>query len=182
MELKGASYLYELATLMVTFAGFSALLLAIRQSAGGRLSSIDRFLAKTTVGHAIMLTGGALLPPLLSLFEIPEASIWKASALIFGLPMLALLLTFPKRRMAATGKPPPKPVLAIFVGLGSASLIAMVVFVFAKTEHRAAAYIAALTVNFFTLAFAFVIALDVILQQPTDTVLPTLTPADEVIE
>lgn len=183
MEFKGASYLYTLATLMVTFAGFSALLLAIRQSVGGRLSSIDRFLAKTTVGHATMLTGGALLPPLLSLFEIPEASIWKASALIFGLPMLALLLTFPKRRMAATGKAPPKLILAVFVGLGSATLIAMVVFVFTKTEHTAAAYIAALTVNFFTLAFAFVIALDVILQQSTDTVPPNLhTPADDVIE
>lgn len=174
MELKGTSYLYALATLMVTFAGFSALLMAIRQSAGGRLSSLDRFLAKTTVGNATMLTGGALLPPLLSLFDIPEAWIWKASALIFGLPMLALLLTFPKRRMAATGKPPPRSILAIFVGLGSASLIAMIGFVFAKSEHTAAAYIAAVTVNFFTLAFAFVIALDVILQQPTDTVPPVL--------
>jgi hypothetical protein len=85
--------------------------------------------------------------------------------------------------MAATGKPPPKPVLTIFVGFGSASLVAMVVFVFAKSEHTAAAaYIAALTVNFFTLAFAFVIALDVILQQPTDIVPPALTPADDVIE
>ena len=183
MEFKGATYLYTLATLMVTFAGFSALLMAIRQSAGARLSSLDRFLAKTTVGNATMLTAGALLPPLLSLFDIPEAWIWKASAPIFGLPMLALLLTFPKRRMAATGKHPPKLILATFVGLGSASLIAMVVCVFAKSGYAAAVYIAALTVNFFTLAFAFVIALDVILQQSPDTGPPTLlTSADDVIE
>jgi hypothetical protein len=32
--LKGASFLSTLATLMVTFAGFSALLLIIRQAAG----------------------------------------------------------------------------------------------------------------------------------------------------
>lgn len=97
--------------------------------------------------------------------------------------MLALLLTFPKRRMVATGKPPPGPILAIFVGLGSASLIAMIGFVFAKSEHAAAAYIAVLTVNFFTLAFAFVMALDVILQQRTDIVPPTpLDSADEVIK
>ena len=38
MELKGAVLLYTMAGLMVTFAGFSALLLAIRQAAGGRLS------------------------------------------------------------------------------------------------------------------------------------------------
>jgi len=44
----------------------------------------------------------------------------------------------------------------------------MIGFVFAKSEHAAAAYIAALTVNFFTLAFAFVIALDVILMAQTE--------------
>jgi hypothetical protein len=51
MELKGASLLYTLATATVTFAGFSALLLIIRQSAGARLSSLDRFLTRTVFGH-----------------------------------------------------------------------------------------------------------------------------------
>ena len=44
----------------------------------------------------------------------------------------------------------------------------MIILVFAKSDYAAAAYIAALTMNFFTLAFAFVTALDVILQQPTE--------------
>jgi len=34
MEIKGATFLYTLATLMITFAGFSALLFVIRQAAG----------------------------------------------------------------------------------------------------------------------------------------------------
>ena len=34
MEVKGATFLYTLATLMITFAGFSALLLAVRPAAG----------------------------------------------------------------------------------------------------------------------------------------------------
>lgn len=63
MELKGASYLYTLATLMVTFAGFSALLLIVRQAAGARLSSLDRFLTRTVVGHLFVLTGGARFCP-----------------------------------------------------------------------------------------------------------------------
>ena len=72
MEFKGASYLYTLASLMVTFAGFSALLLAIRQSAGARLSSLDRFLAETTVGHATMLTGGGAPATTFNSFRYPR--------------------------------------------------------------------------------------------------------------
>ena len=37
MEVKGAALLYTLATLAVTFAGFAALLVIIRQSAGSAL-------------------------------------------------------------------------------------------------------------------------------------------------
>jgi hypothetical protein len=168
VEIPGASLFYTLATLMVTFAGFSALLLIIRQAAGAGLSSLDRFLTRTVVGHLFVLTAGALLPALLGLYELPDAWIWKASAVIFGLTYLVVLLTFPYRRMAATGKPTPRIVLATFVGLGSISLIAMIGYVLSGFAHKAAAYATALTVNFFALAFAFVVALEVILREPTD--------------
>lgn len=105
---------------------------------------------------------------LLDLYGIPEAWIWRASALIFGLPMLVLLLTFPRRRIAAAGKAPPPLVLVTFVGLGSASLVAMIGYVLGNFEHKAAVYITALTINFFTLAHSFVIALEVILRQPVE--------------
>jgi hypothetical protein len=168
MEFAGANLLYTMATLMVTFAGFSALLLIVRQAAGAGLSSLDRFLTRTVVGHLFVLAAGALLPALLNLYELPEAWIWKSSAVIFGLPYLILLLTFPHRRQAATGRPTPLVVLVTFVGLGSISLIAMIGYVLGGFAHKVAAYASALTVNFFTLAFAFVIALDVILREPTD--------------
>ena len=168
MEFKGASFLYTLATLMVTFAGFSALLLIVRQTAGASLSSLDRFLTQTTVGHSFILAAGALLPALLDLYEISDAWIWKVSAMMFGLPYLALLLTFPRRRTAATGNPPPRVVLVTFVGLGSVSLIAMIAYMFGNFAHKAGAYATALAFNFFSLAFAFVIALEVILRQSKD--------------
>lgn len=168
MDFVGASLLYTLATLMVTFAGFSALLLIVRQAAGAGLSSLDRFLTRTVVGHLFVLTAGALLPALLSLYELPDAWIWKCSAVIFGLPYLILLLTFPHRRLAATGRPTPRIVLVTFIGLGSVSLITMIGYVVGDFAHKVAAYASALTVNFFALAFAFVIALDVILREPTD--------------
>lgn len=168
MEIAGATFLYTLATLMITFAGFAALLLIIRQAAGAKLSALDRFLTRTTVGHSLVLTAGALLPMLLGLYGLGDALVWKVSALIFGLSMLLLLLTYPRRRIAATGSPPPPLVLAGMVVAGSMVLIAMIVDVLGNFGHAAAAYVTAVTVNFFLLAAAFVIAIEVILRQPLD--------------
>jgi hypothetical protein len=165
MEVKGAGLLYTLATLMITFAGFAALLLIILQSAGAGLSALDRFLARTVVGHFFWMTAGALFPSVLSLYDIPEPWVWKASALMFGVPMLGILLTYQQRRIAASGKSAPPVILAAFVGVGPLSLVAMIAYVFGNFEHPAAAYVSALTVNFLTHAFAFIIALEVILRQ-----------------
>lgn len=166
MEVKGAILLYAFAGLTVTFAGFSALLLSVRQAVGARLSLLDRLLAKTVVSHLFILTAGAILPPLLALYEISDAWIWRISALIFALPMLSLPITYPRRRFKVAGTPAPPAILAIFVVFGSAVLVVMLGYVFGNFEHSAAVYITALVVNFFTLAFAFVVALDVIIQQP----------------
>jgi hypothetical protein len=44
----------------------------------------------------------------------------------------------------------------------------MLVYVLCGFRYETAAYVTALVVNFFTLAFAFVTALDVVMQQPVD--------------
>ena len=168
MDRPGATFLYTLATLLVTFAGFSALLMMLRQAVGAQLSPLDRFLTRTVVGHAVVLIGGALLPPLLQLYALPEAIVWRAAALIFGLNYLWLLLSFSHRRVVAAGHAPPRLVKIIFIGLGSASIVAMIAYVLAGLPQSAAVYITALTLNFFTLAFSFVIALEVILRQPAE--------------
>jgi hypothetical protein len=165
MEVKGAALLYTLATLAITFAGFSALLLIIRQAAGRNLSALDRFLTRTVVGHLTLLAAGALLPAILALYDLAEPWIWKTSALLYGLPMLALLLSYHRRRLAVTGKRAPPVVLAVFVGLASLSIAAMIGYVFWNFAHPAAAYASALTVNFVTTAYAFVMALEVILSE-----------------
>ena len=133
MEVKGASLLYTLAGLMITFAGFSALLLTLRPAAGARLSLLDRYLAKTVMTHIFVLTAAALLPALFALYGMPEKSIWRVCGVLFALPILALQVTYPDRR-----------------------------------RRVVAAYITALTIDFFTVILGYVIALDVILQQPME--------------
>jgi hypothetical protein len=166
VEIKGAVLLYTLAGLMVTFAGFSTLVVSIRQAGGAKLSALDKFLAKTVLTHLILLTGGALLPPLLALYNVPEGWIWRIAAVLLAVPLLALLLTYSRRRRKAVGEGPPPSVFAIFVVFGSAVLVAMLVYVLAGFAHAAAAYATALIANFFTCAFAFVVAFDIIIQHP----------------
>jgi hypothetical protein len=168
MEIKGATLLYALAGLMITFAGFSALLLGLRPSTGARLSLLDRYLAKTVMTYIFVLMAGALLPELLALYDIQENWIWRGSALLFAVPMLSLQLTYPLRRRKTVGTAPPPSIFAVFVVLGSAVTLAMLAYVLGGFQFIPAAYITALTIDFFTVVFGFVVALDVIMQQPTE--------------
>jgi len=113
-----------------------------------------------------VLTGAALLPPLLGLYDLPEAWVWRVSAVLFAAPMLALQLTYPYRRRKVTGQAPPASILAVLVVLGAAATAAMLGYILAGFPHAAAAYTSAVTVDFFTVAYAFMVALQVILQQP----------------
>ncbi len=166
MEFKGATFLYTLATLMITFAGFSALLFVIRQAAGAKLSLLDRFIVRNVMSYAFILTGAALLPALFALFGVGEDQIWLWSGILFALPMLALQVTYPSRRRKVVGSHPPFPIFAVFVVLGSAVTLGTLVYVLVASRYSAAVYISALTVDFFTVIFGFVNALDIIMQQP----------------
>jgi hypothetical protein len=168
MEIKGAGLLYTLAGLMITFAGFSGLLLVLRPAAGAKLSLLDRYLAKTVMTYVFVLTAGTLLPTLLALYDIPEKWIWQASGVLFGAPMLALQISYPRRRRKTIGSRPPFPIFAVFVVLGSASTLAMLVYVSAGLPYGSAAYITALTVDFFCVIFGYLTALDVVMEQPMD--------------
>lgn len=173
MEFKGATFLYTLAGLMITFAGFSALLLGLRQAAGARLSLLDRYLARTVMSYIFVLTAAALLPSLLALYDIEDKWIWRGSAVLFALPMLSLQVTYPRRRRKLVGQGPPPAIFAVFVVLGSAVTLTMLGYVLAGLPYSSAAYITGVTVDFFTVAFGFltaldVIALDVTRQKPMD--------------
>jgi hypothetical protein len=168
VEVKSVTFLYTLAGMMITFAGFSALLLTLRPAAGARLSLLDRYLAKTVMTHIFVLAAAALLPTVFSHYDVGETWIWRGSAVLFALPMLYLQVTYPRRRRKVVGKGPPPAVFAVFVVLGAVVTLAMLGYVLAGLQYSAAAYITALTIDFFTVVFGFVIALEVIMQQPME--------------
>jgi hypothetical protein len=174
MDIEGATLLYTLAGLMITFAGFSTLLLTLRPATGARLSLLDRYLAKTVMTYIFVLTAGALLPPLIALFGVQDKLIWRSASLAFAPPMLLLQLTYPHRRRKVLGKGPPPAILAVFVVLGSSATLSMAGYVLGGLPHSPAAYITGLTIDFFTVVFGYVNALDIIMQQPLDV--PEQTP------
>jgi hypothetical protein len=167
MEVKGATLLYTLAGLMITFAGFSTLLFVVRQAAGAKLSLLDRFLARTVMTHIFVLAAAALLPALFALFDVKEEWIWRGSSVLFGVPMLLLQVTYPQRRRKVTGEGPPFAIFAVFVVLGATVTLVMLSYVLTGLPYSAAAYITALTIDFFTVIFGFMTALDVVMKQPT---------------
>jgi hypothetical protein len=168
MEVKGATLLYTLAGLMITFAGFSTLLLTLRPASGARLSQLDRYLAKTVMSYIFILTAGALLPMLFALYDMPEDRIWRLSTLVFAPPMFALQASYPYRRRRMIGKGPPPAIFAVLVVLGSLTTLGMAGYVLADLPHTAAAYSTGLMLDFFTVVFGFLNALDIIMQQPTE--------------
>ena len=118
--------------------------------------------------YIFVLTAAALLPPLFALYDIQGKWIWRDSAVLFALPMLSLQVTYPRRRRKVVGTGPPPAIFAVFVVLGSAVTLAMLGYVLVGLQYSAAAYITALTIDFFTVIFGFVTALDVIMHQPVE--------------
>src|SRR5215813_6358890 len=112
MDLPGATYLYTLAALSVTFVGFSALVIILRQTFGGELSKLDILITRLFIQLGFMVAASAMLPPLLALFQVPQSLIWRICSLCTAVPTLLFALTYPARRRAASGVATP---LAIWI-------------------------------------------------------------------
>ena len=82
--------------------------------------------------------------------------------------MLSLQVTYPRRRRKVVGNGPPPAVFAVFVVFGSAVTLAMLGYVLVGLQYTGAVYITALTIDFFTVVFGFLAALDIIMQQPME--------------
>ena len=113
MELPGTGYLYNLTLISVTFAGFAALIAALRQMVGGRLTKHDAFLIRSALVRSLIVIICALLPPLLALFELSTAIIWRLSSLSAAILIALFTLFWPVviRRMV-TDKPISRTALA----------------------------------------------------------------------
>src|SRR5260370_19315590 len=107
MELPGANYLYALATISVTFVGFSALLLVFRETIGGKMTRYDSYFTLSFMQAGFIVTAVALLPHLLAFYGMSETSAWRAASAIMSIPIFLFVPNTPRPRRAAPKKPVP---------------------------------------------------------------------------
>jgi hypothetical protein len=103
MEMSAGSYLLTLATLAVTFVGFSALVIILRQTIGGEMSRLDVLTTRIFIQLGFIVAAGAMIPALLSLFQLPSTTLWRASSAAAAVPSFLFAVTYPWRRRKASG-------------------------------------------------------------------------------
>ena len=166
MELTGSGYLYALASVSVTFVGFSALLLVFRQTIGGAMTRYDSYFIMAFMQVGFIVAGGSLLPPLLALFGLAEVTVWRVSSLIAAIPIVLFVAAVPRRRRAAAGGPAPFFVRLLLVLQLMMALYLLVNAMAIRFELRAANYAAAMAGMLFTSGIAYLMALDIALRHP----------------
>ncbi|HXJ08910.1 MAG TPA: hypothetical protein VNH12_05340 [Burkholderiales bacterium] len=166
MEIPGSSYLYALATVSITFVGFSALLMIFRQTMGSAITRYDSFFTLSFIQTGFIVTAGSMLPQLLALFEWSHRTVWRASSATMAIAILLFVGTFPVRRRAATeGRAP----LYVNILLAVQSLVALSLLSNAigkPLEPNGAAYASAMAAFLVTAGIAYLMALGVMLQGP----------------
>jgi hypothetical protein len=149
----GAAYLYTTAVMGVTFIGFSAIVMMLRQISGKPSEPFDILIAHVYMEFGLIVSVGSLLPPLFSSWGLGPQVVWRVSSAIVGAALLLFILTYRSRRRKAV-----REALPLYTRVNIAIIILVaVVFVgnacgFAR-EQMSAIYLSAITA-FMTFAIA----------------------------
>lgn len=102
-----SDYLFRLATLSLSFVGFSAVVVTLRGALGGELSDRHLRLVRLYIEGGLLVTALALLPTLLNLLHVPDTITWPlSSAVAASIFTFVLLLQFRRRRAVEPGRFP----------------------------------------------------------------------------
>lgn len=115
-------FLYAMTAVGMSFAGLSVLTMILRQMLGGKMTKFDSFVARTWVHLGFMITFGSILPPLLTLFEIPAPLVWRASSGLMAIILFCWAVTFPRRRQASNPTRLPLQVISFVVAMDLVAL------------------------------------------------------------
>jgi hypothetical protein len=107
MEPPAAAFLYTVSLLGMTFIGFSAIVMLLRQALGRKLRAFDVLFAHVYMEFGLIVSVGALLPSLIAYWGVPLALMWRVASAVAGISLLLIGGTYPARRRKATGEPTP---------------------------------------------------------------------------
>ena len=127
MELTGSAYLYTLGALSMTFAGFCAVVIVIRQTIGRELSGFHVVLMRLYIESGLSAAAFCMLPGLLAVCGFSPATTWRASSAIIAIAMISYGAAYPARRRSVMAGSAPMarwlPIVAVSL-LMIATLIA----------------------------------------------------------
>jgi hypothetical protein len=126
MELPGSAYLYTLATLAITFAGFCAIVIVLRQTTGKYVSGFHLVLTRLYLEAGLFSAAFCMLPPLLGLCGLTETTVWRLSSAIIATVLLCLGASYPMRRAAFITDPVPRARWMPIVAISTPVVIALV--------------------------------------------------------
>jgi hypothetical protein len=113
-----SDYLLRLATLSLSFVGFSAVIVTLRGALGGELSDRHLRLVRLNIEGGLVVTALALVPTLLNLLHVPDTVTWPlSSAAAASIFTFFLLIQFRRRRTVEPGKFPPWVVIIYAVSI-----------------------------------------------------------------
>ena len=109
-----SDYLLRLATLSLSFVGFSAVVVTLRGALGGELSDRHLRLVRLYIEGGFLVTALALFPALLHLLHVPDTITWPlSSAAAASIFTFVMVIQFRRRRAVEPGWFPPW-VIAIY--------------------------------------------------------------------
>ena len=111
-----SDYLLHLASLSLSFVGFSAVVVTLRGALGGKLSDRHLRLVRLYIEGGLLVTALALVPRLLNLLHVPDTVTWPlSSAAAASIFTFVLLIQFRRRRTVESGRFPPWVVIVYLV-------------------------------------------------------------------
>jgi hypothetical protein len=117
MELPGSAYLYTLATLAMTFAGFCAIVIVLRESSGKGISGFHIVLTRLYLEAGLFSAAFCMLPPLLAVCGLEATTVWRISSAVIATLLLGYGATYPMRRSVIVAGPVPRarwvPIVAV---------------------------------------------------------------------
>jgi hypothetical protein len=134
-----------MAIIAMTFIGFSAIVMLLRQTLHGKLSRLDLLIAQAYMEFGLMISVGAMLPPPLMFWELPPTMAWRGASGLLAIPILAFAATYPARRRRVSHQPTPLYVRINVSIVYLIGLIFLIVAAGALQERSAAVFLTALT-------------------------------------
>jgi hypothetical protein len=112
-----SDYLLRLATLSLSFVGFSAIVVTLRGALGGELSARHLRLVRLYIEGGLLVTALGLVPTLLNLLGVPESVTWRAASAAAALIFTLVLVIQFRRRRAVEGHFPPWVIIIFAISI-----------------------------------------------------------------